>query len=94
MTRPRGSRVANATWRWIPQVKSTGPISRTSDGAPDAIVDLLYKVPQVSGLFADGGYAGPKLRDALTDLGISELIEIVENTEPLAKPSERSLPGY
>ncbi len=48
------------------------------DGAPDVIVELLCQAPQVSRLFADGGYAGPRLRDALADLGISELIEIVE----------------
>ena len=79
MTRPGGSRVANATWLWIPKVKSTGPMSRTSDGALDVIVEFLCKVPQVSRLCADGGHAGPKLRDALAGPGVSELIEIVEN---------------
>ncbi len=39
------------------------------DDAPDVIVELLCKVPQVSRLFADGGCAGPKLRDALSELG-------------------------
>ncbi len=49
------------------------------DGAPDVIVEFLCKAPQVSRLFADGGYAGPRLRDALADLGVWELIEIGEN---------------
>ena len=31
----------------------------------------------VEKLFADSGYAGPKLQDALHTLGVSELIEIV-----------------
>ena len=53
------------------------------DGAPDVIVELLCKAPQVSRLFADGGYAGPRLRDALADLDVSELIEIVENRNTL-----------
>ncbi len=71
--------------RWTPKdhrlfFRSTGPISRTLDGAQDVIVELLCKVPQVSRLFAVGGYAGPKLRDAVADPGVSDLIEIVEKT--------------
>ena len=54
------------------------------DGAPDVIVELLCKAPQVSKLFADGGYAGPKLRDALSELGVSELIEIVEKPKQIS----------
>ena len=38
----------------------------------------LRRAPTVSKLFADGGYQGPKLRTALKELGVSELIEIVE----------------
>ena len=34
--------------------------------------------PGVSKVFADGGYGGPKLRDALARRGLSELVEIVE----------------
>ena len=47
------------------------------DGAPAVIVALLEVAVYVEKLFADSGYAGPKLHDALKELGVSELIEIV-----------------
>ena len=33
------------------------------DGAPEVILGMLEKAPQVTKLWADGGYAGPKLRN-------------------------------
>jgi len=48
------------------------------DAAADVLVDLLRKAPEVSKVFADGGYGGPRLRDALARRGLPELIEIVE----------------
>ena len=45
------------------------------DGAPAVIVALLEVAVCVEKLFADSGYAGPKLQDALKELGVSELIE-------------------
>lgn len=48
------------------------------DAAADVLVDLLRKAPEVSRVFADGGYGGPKLRDALARRGLPELIEVVE----------------
>ena len=47
------------------------------DGAPAVIAALLEVAASVKKLFADSGYAGPKLQKALKDLGVSELIEIV-----------------
>ena len=47
------------------------------DGAPAVIAMLLEVAASVKKLFADSGYAGPKLQQALQDLGVSELIEIV-----------------
>ena len=47
------------------------------DGAPVVIAALLEVAASVKKLFADSGYAGPKLQEALKDLGVSELIEIV-----------------
>ena len=47
------------------------------DGAPAVIVALLEVAASVKKLFADSGYAGPKLQEALKDLGASELVEIV-----------------
>ncbi len=48
------------------------------DGAPDLIAKLLETVPTVCRLFADGGYAGQKLRDRLEGMGLSNVIRIVE----------------
>ncbi len=42
------------------------------------LVDLLCKAPEVSRVFADGGYRGPKLRAALARRGLPDLIEVVE----------------
>jgi transposase len=36
------------------------------DGAPDAIKMALESHPSITHIFADGGYAGDKLRDAMT----------------------------
>lgn len=47
------------------------------DGAPAVIVTLLEVAACVKKLFADSAYAGPKLQDALKELGVSGLIEIV-----------------
>ena len=48
------------------------------DAAVDVLVDLLRKAPGISKVFADGGYGGPKLRDALASRGLPDLIEVVE----------------
>ena len=39
------------------------------DGAPDVLKAIVQRYPSLRHIFADGGYAGPKLRDALKDLG-------------------------
>ena len=48
------------------------------DGAPEVILGMLEKAPQVTKLWADGGYAGPKLEEALKDRGRGWIIEIVQ----------------
>ena len=48
------------------------------DGAPEVILGMLEKAPQVTKLWADGGYAGPKLEAALKDRGLGSIIEIVQ----------------
>ena len=59
------------------------------DSAPDpksptlVILELLVKTPTVEKLFADGGYAGPKLAGRLGELGLSRLLETV--TKPKGK---------
>ena len=47
------------------------------DGAPAVIGLLLDTAPTVTRLWADGGYQGPKLAAALTELGHADLLEIV-----------------
>ena len=47
------------------------------DVAPAVIRALLEVAVNVEKLFADRGYAGPKLQDALHTMGVSELIEFV-----------------
>ncbi len=56
------------------------------DSAPELILELLAKSPTVEKLFADGGYAGPKLAGRLSErienplygeLGLSGLLETV-----------------
>ena len=47
------------------------------DGAPDVILAMLEKAPQVRKLWADGGYAGPKLEAALAGHGLGSILEIV-----------------
>jgi transposase len=39
------------------------------DGAPDVLKVIASRYPSLRHVFADGGYAGPKLRDALKALG-------------------------
>lgn len=39
------------------------------DGAPGVFAKLRREAPNLRHMFADGGYAGPKLRDALVSLG-------------------------
>ena len=47
------------------------------DGAVLVIEELNLNHPDIAKLFADGGYAGEKLRKALEERGIDDLLEIV-----------------
>ena len=49
------------------EVHSAGIQDR--DGAPDVLNAVAARFPMLRHVFADGGYAGPKLRDALKALG-------------------------
>lgn len=50
------------------------------DGAPDVMKSIRQKCPKLRHIFADGGYAGPKLRDALKPLG-AWTVEIVKRSD-------------
>lgn len=49
------------------EVHSAGIQDR--DGAPEVLKAVAARYPMLRHIFADGGYAGPKLRDALNALG-------------------------
>ncbi len=49
------------------EVHSAGIQDR--DGAPDVLRAVASRYPMLRHIFADGGYAGPKLRDALKAIG-------------------------
>ena len=50
------------------------------DGAPEVFRQLAREAPKLRHVFADGGYAGPKLRDALTSIG-RWVIQIVKRSD-------------
>jgi transposase len=50
------------------------------DGAPDLLASVRDAFPWLRHVFADGGYAGDKLKDALADLG-DWTIEIVKRSD-------------
>ena len=50
------------------------------DGAPDVLAAIRYSFPWLRHVFADGGYAGPKLRAALRNMG-NWTIEIVKRSD-------------
>ena len=50
------------------------------DGAPAVLKSILKRWPWLRHIFADGGYAGPKLRGALQKVGTFTL-EIVKRTD-------------
>ena len=53
------------------------------DGAPAVILGMLEKAPEVTKLWADGGYQGPKLASKLEELGLGGLLEIVEKPKDI-----------
>ena len=50
------------------------------DGAPDVLKAIVSRYPSLRHIFADGGYAGPKLRDALKALG-KWTVQIVKRSD-------------
>jgi len=50
------------------------------DGAPAVLKAIVSRYPSLRHIFADGGYAGPKLRDALKALG-RWTVEIVKRSD-------------
>ena len=50
------------------------------DGAPDVLTSIRHSFPWLRHVFADGGYAGDKLRTALTKVG-QWTIEIIKRSD-------------
>ncbi len=50
------------------------------DGAPDVLKSIRYRFPYLRHIFADGGYAGDKLRKALTKIG-KWTLEIIKRSD-------------
>jgi len=50
------------------------------DGAPDLLKAIRFRCPWLRHVFADGGYAGDKLKDAMRDHG-RWTIEIVKRSD-------------
>src|SRR5215210_6688837 len=50
------------------------------DGAPLLLAEIIHRFPWLRHLFADGGYAGDKLRDALTKIG-KWTVEIIKRSD-------------
>lgn len=50
------------------------------DGAVDVLKAIRYRFPWLRHIFADGGYAGQKLRDALARMGVWN-IEIIKRSD-------------
>jgi putative transposase len=50
------------------------------DGAPEVIKALRFRFPWLRHIFADGGYAGPKLKEALAEHG-DWTLEIVKRSD-------------
>jgi len=55
------------------------------DGAPDLLRAIRYRFPWLRHIFADGGYAGKKLRGALKDSGEWTIASIRLLTRRLAR---------
>ena len=53
------------------------------DGAPAVIRGMLEKAPEVTKLWADGAYQGPKLHSKLEEIGLGGLLEIVEKPKDI-----------
>ena len=50
------------------------------DGAPDVLASIRHSFPWLRHVFADGGYAGDKLRKALTKIG-KWTLEIIKRSD-------------
>ena len=65
---------------------------RDRDGAPDVILDMPGKAPEVRGLWADSGHGGDRLRERLAGMGVPDAPGIVggpNGTRGFTVPSRR-----
>jgi transposase len=64
------------------EVHSAGIQDR--EGAPDVLKAVGARYPMLRHVFADGGYAGPKLRDALKPIG-GWTVQIVKRSDTVGR---------
>ena len=70
------------------EVHSAGIQDR--DGAPDVLNAVAARFPMLRHVFADGGYAGPKLRDTLKAM---DARMCRSSSAPIRRKALRSYPG-
>ena len=79
MTRARRSRAASAISSPTPKAIWSADI-QDRDGAPLGCPKIIRRFPWLRHVFADGGYAGANLKDALRQIG-KWTIEIVKRSD-------------
>src|SRR3546814_10877901 len=65
---------------WSSDVCSSDLDIQDRDGAPLVLAEIVRRFPWLRHVFADGGYAGEKLRDALRRIG-KWTLEIVKRSD-------------
>ena len=73
------SDVTDREWALIEPVVHAADV-QDRDGAPAVLASIRRSCPWLRHVFADGGYAGPKLRGALDRIG-AWTIEVVKRSE-------------
>ena len=76
----RKRHILTDTCGYLVRVVVHGAGSQDRDGAPFVLTDIGTRFPWLRHVFADGGYAGDKLRGALTAIGTSTL-EIIKRSD-------------
>ena len=84
MTPARRSKAANGISSPTPAASCclslSMPPTSSRDGAPDVLKAIRFRFPWLHHVFADGGYAGDKLKEALAGHG-SWALEIIKRSD-------------
>src|SRR3546814_17053421 len=77
--RPPRSTLTHTLFPYTTLFRSTADI-QDRDGAPLVLREIIHRFPWLRHVFADGGYAGDKLREALRRIG-KWTVEIVKRSD-------------